>query len=102
LWSRCKCGFCQKNFARLIAEGASTNLEHARRLTEIFKGIATKEIPLEIRDKKKLKLFAHSLGINLELSEEKILDEVAKKIFQMFSQQEGELILVVRATQNFN
>uniref|UniRef100_A0A7V6CDG2 anaerobic carbon-monoxide dehydrogenase n=1 Tax=Thermodesulfobacterium geofontis TaxID=1295609 RepID=A0A7V6CDG2_9BACT len=89
-----------KNFARLIAEGASTNLEHARRLTEIFKGIATKEIPLEIRDKKKLKLFAHSLGINLELSEEKILDEVAKKIFQMFSQQEGELILVVRATQN--
>lgn len=89
-----------KNFARLVGEGTSLNLEHARKIAEIFKGIATEEIPLQIRDKRKLKLFAHSLGINLELPEEKILDEVAKKIFQMFSQQEGELILIQRAPQN--
>jgi carbon-monoxide dehydrogenase catalytic subunit len=89
-----------KNFARLVGEGAAINLERARRIAEIFKGAVTKEIPFQIKDKKKLKLFAYSLGIDLNLPEEKILEETVKKIFRMFSQQEGELISIHRAPQN--
>lgn len=89
-----------KDFARLVAEGAATNLEHTKKIAEIFRGAATKEIPFQIKDKKKLKLFAYSLGIDLNLPEEKILEEIVKKIFQIFSQQEGELISIHRAPQN--
>ncbi len=88
-----------RNLARKIAEGALTNLIQAKELTEIFKGIITYEIPLKIKDKRKLKLIAYHLGINLELPEEEILKEVAKRVSQVFSQQEGELILAHRAPQ---
>lgn len=88
-----------RNFTRLVAEGAMTNLVKAREIVEIFKEIATGKIPFKIRDKRKLKLFAYTLGINLELSEKEILKEIAEKAHLLFSQQE-EIILTYRAPQS--
>ncbi len=86
-----------RNFARLVAGGASAHSDHGRIIARAFYEAVHGKAPLEIRDKRKLKIVANALGVDTNLSEQEILKQIANKAFQAFSQQEGELILAHRA-----
>ena len=89
-----------RNFARLVAAGVSAQADYAKSIVETLNDIVKGEIPFKFRDKRKLKMFAYALGINLEKSEEEILNEVVDKISKIFFQQKGELILAHRAPKS--
>ncbi len=86
-----------RNFARLVAGGASAHSDHGRIIARAFYETVHGEAPLEIRDKRKLKIVAHSLGVDTNLPEQEILKQIAVKALHEFSKQESDLNMPHRA-----
>ena len=81
----------------MVAGGASAHSDHGRIVAKAFYEAVHGEAPLEIRDKRKLKIVANALGVDTNLPEQEMLKQIADKALQAFSQQEGELVLAHRA-----
>ncbi|MCD6489735.1 MAG: anaerobic carbon-monoxide dehydrogenase catalytic subunit [Thermodesulfobacterium sp.] len=86
-----------RNFARLVAAGVSAQADYAKSIVETINNIVKGDLPFKFKDKRKLKMFAYTLGIDLEKTEEEILNEVIEKVNKIFSQQKVEPILTYRA-----
>jgi len=88
-----------RNFARMVAAGASAHSDHGRDMALTLLAAAEGEAPdYNIRDPKKLLEVAEILGVptqGREISE--IAKEVAEKALAQFGQQRGELIYLNRA-----
>ena len=80
-----------RNFSRMVVSGASAHSEHAR---DILLTLAKKvENGFEIKNKKILKSWAKVLNINSDLSEKEILSQMIEKIFKIFGQSEGRVLI---------
>lgn len=88
-----------RNFARMIAAGASAHSDHARGVAEVFIVAAKGEIPgYEIKDEAKLYRLAIDLGVEIgDRAVKDIAIEVGEKCLAAFGQQEGELPFIKRA-----
>ncbi len=88
-----------RNFARMVAGGASAHSDHGRGVAEVFLAAAKGEIPgYGIKDEQKLFQVAMDLGV--EIGDRDIKDiaiEVGEKCLAEFGRQEGELFFVKRA-----
>jgi len=88
-----------RNFARMVAAGASAHSDHGRGVAEVFLAAAKGEIPgYGIKDEQKLFQVAMDLGV--EIGDRDIKDiaiEVGEKCLAEFGKQEGELLYVKRA-----
>lgn len=82
-----------RNFARMVASGASAHSDHALTTTYVFLAAAKGEVQgYEIKDEKKLLAVAKRHGISTEGRATKdIAIEVGELYLNAFTQQEGEL-----------
>ncbi len=101
-----KCGatpatIIARNFARMIAAGASAHSDHGREVTHMFIGAARGEAPgYEIKDEEKLRKTAEIFEIPTEGKEKnQLAEELGKKVLAEFGRQDGELFLAQRAPE---
>ncbi|MBF0100095.1 MAG: anaerobic carbon-monoxide dehydrogenase catalytic subunit [Desulfobacterales bacterium] len=98
-----------RNFARMVAGGASAHSDHGRCVAEVFLAVARKEShDYQIKDPVKLLAVAPHLGVatKVEVDGQKVdrnLDEialeVAEKALNEWGKSEGELLYLKRAPQ---
>jgi carbon-monoxide dehydrogenase catalytic subunit len=90
-----------RNFARMVAGGASAHSDHGRDLAFTLIGVAEGETEgYEIRDPAKLHEVAGYLGVPIEdRTDKEIALEVGQKALGQFGQQRGEVISTARATE---
>jgi carbon-monoxide dehydrogenase catalytic subunit len=87
-----------RNFARMVASGASAHMDHGRETALTFLATAKGECPFEIKDEKKLHFMAELYKIKTEgRSKEDIAIELGEKVLAEFGQQEGTLVMTSRA-----
>src|SRR4030065_2435828 len=88
-----------RNFARMVAAGASAHSDHARGVAEVFLATAKGEVPgFQIKDEQKLYQVAMDFGV--EIGDRPVQDiaiDVGHKAVAEFGRQEGETIFVKRA-----
>ncbi|MDI6792209.1 MAG: anaerobic carbon-monoxide dehydrogenase catalytic subunit [bacterium] len=90
-----------RNFARMIAAGASAHSDHGREVAQTFLAAAKKEIPgYDIKDEVKLRTIAGVLDISTDNKDKyQIAREVGEVLIKEFGKQEGELAFVKRAPE---
>ncbi|MCP4550428.1 MAG: anaerobic carbon-monoxide dehydrogenase catalytic subunit [bacterium] len=90
-----------RNYARMVAGGASAHSDHGRDLAFTLIAIADEEAQgYEVRDVNKLYEVAGHLGIPTEERETNdIARDVGTKALEQFGQQRGEIIYTARATE---
>ncbi|MDY6950941.1 MAG: anaerobic carbon-monoxide dehydrogenase catalytic subunit [Thermodesulfobacteriota bacterium] len=89
-----------RNFARMVASGASAHMDHGRETALTFLAAAKGECPFEIKDEKKLHFMADLYKIKTEgRSKEDIAIELGEKVLAEFGQQEGSLVMTTRASE---
>jgi len=90
-----------KNFARMVAAGASAHSDHGREVALLFLAAARGEAPgYQIRDEGKLRMLARTLGIDpAGKGKEELAIEVGERLLSDFGRQEGGISLVARAPQ---
>jgi len=90
-----------KNFARMVAAGASAHSDHGREVALLFLAAARGEAPgYEIRDERKLHMLARTLGIDPQgKGKEELAIEVGERLLADFGRQEGEISLLSRAPE---
>ena len=87
-----------RNFARMVASGASAHMDHGRETALTFLAAAKGECPFEIKDEKKLHFIAELYKIKTEgRGKEDIAIELGEKVLAEFGQQEGTLVMTSRA-----
>jgi len=97
-----------RNFARMVAAGASAHSDHGRGVAETFLAAARKETEdYKIKDTKKLLQVAPDYGVDITVEGEdgEILDrdideiavELGENALAQWGQQTGELLMVKRA-----
>jgi len=88
-----------RNYARMVAAGASAHSDHARDLAQTLIAVGKGEAPgYRIRDIEKLMNVAGYMGIETKgRKPEEIAVDVGEKALAQFGQQSGELIYVPRA-----
>lgn len=87
-----------RNFARMVASGASAHMDHGRETALTFLAAAKGECPFEIKDEKKLHFMAELYKIKTEgRGKEEIAIELGEKVLAEFGQQEGTLVMTTRA-----
>jgi carbon-monoxide dehydrogenase catalytic subunit len=88
-----------RNFARMVAGGASAHSDHARGVAEVFLAAAKGEVPgFQIKDEQKLYQVAMDFGVEIgDRSVQDIAIDVGHKALAEFGRQEGETIFVKRA-----
>jgi len=87
-----------RNFARMVASGASAHMDHGRETALTFLAAAKGECPFEIKDEKKLHFMAELYKINTEgRVKEDIAIDLGEKVLAEFGQQEGTLVMTTRA-----
>jgi len=88
-----------RNFARMVAGGASAHSDHARGVAEVFLATAKGEVPgFQIKDEQKLYQVAMDFGVEIgDRSVQDIAIDVGQKALAEFGRQEGETIFVKRA-----
>ncbi|MGD8513586.1 MAG: anaerobic carbon-monoxide dehydrogenase catalytic subunit [Deltaproteobacteria bacterium] len=87
-----------RNFARMVASGASAHMDHGRETALTFLAAAKGECPFEIKDEKKLHFMAELYKIKTEgRGKEDIAIELGEKVLAEFGQQEGTLVMTTRA-----
>jgi len=88
-----------RNFARMVAGGASAHSDHARGVAQVFLAAAKGEVPgFQIKDEQKLYQVAMDFGV--EIGDRPVQDiaiDVGHKALAEFGRQEGETIFVKRA-----
>jgi len=88
-----------RNFARMVASGASAHMDHGRETALTFLAAAKGECPFEIKDEKKLHFIAELYKVKTEgRSKEDIAVELGEKVLAEFGQQEGALVMTTRAS----
>jgi len=89
-----------RNFARMVAAGASAHSDHGRDLAFTLIAVAKGEAQgYRIRDVNKLLTVAKYMGIPTEgRTKEEIALDVGTKALEQFGQQSGEVIYIRRAT----
>ena len=98
-----------RNFARMVAAGASAHSDHGRSVAEVFLSVARKETEdYKIKDPGKLIAMAPHLGVATTIEKDgEVLDrdldeialEVAEKALAEWGKSEGELVYAKRAPQ---
>jgi carbon-monoxide dehydrogenase catalytic subunit len=98
-----------RNFARMVAAGASAHSDHGRSVAEVFLSVARKETEdYKIKDPGKLMAMAPHLGVATTIEKDgEVLDrdmdeialEVAEKALAEWGKSEGELMYAKRAPQ---
>ena len=88
-----------RNFARMVAGGASAHSDHARGVAEVFLAAAKGEVPgFQIKDEQKLYQVAMDFGVEIgDRSVQEIAIDVGQRALAEFGRQEGESIFVKRA-----
>jgi carbon-monoxide dehydrogenase catalytic subunit len=88
-----------RNFARMVAGGASAHSDHARGVAEVFLAAAKGEVPgFQIKDEQKLYQVAMDFGVEIgDRSVQEIAVDVGQKALAEFGRQEGETVFVKRA-----
>jgi carbon-monoxide dehydrogenase catalytic subunit len=88
-----------RNFARMVAGGASAHSDHARGVAQVFLAAAKGEVPgFQIKDEQKLYQIAMDFGVEIgDRSVQEIAIDVGQKAIAEFGRQEGETIFVKRA-----
>jgi carbon-monoxide dehydrogenase catalytic subunit len=88
-----------RNFARMVAGGASAHSDHARGVAEVFLATAKGEVPgFQIKDEQKLYQVAMDFGVEIgDRSVKEIAIDVGQKALAEFGRQEGETVFVKRA-----
>jgi carbon-monoxide dehydrogenase catalytic subunit len=88
-----------RNFARMVAGGASAHSDHARGVAEVFLAAAKGEVPgFRIQDEQKLYQVAMDFGVEIgDRSIQEIAIDVGHKALGEFGRQEGETLFVKRA-----
>jgi carbon-monoxide dehydrogenase catalytic subunit len=88
-----------RNFARMVAGGASAHSDHARGVAEVFLAAAKGEVPgFQIKDEQKLYQVAMDFGVEIgDRSVQEIAIDVGHKALAEFGRQEGETLFVKRA-----
>lgn len=88
-----------KNFARMVAGGAAAHSDHGREIVLLFLAAAQgKALGYAIRDERKLRMLARTLGIDPTGKEkEELAIEVGKRLVEDFGRQEGEISFLGRA-----
>ena len=88
-----------RNFARMVAAGASAHSDHGREVAKVFLKTAKGEIPgYEIKDVVKLYALAEVYGVDTNgKGKNQIAEEVGHKALAEFGRQEGELVMASRA-----
>ena len=102
-----RCGVCgatpetiaARNFARMVAAGASAHSDHGRHVAHTFLHAAEGKLPdYQIKDIPKLFAVAMDFGIETEGREVKdIAIEVGKVALSQYGQQDGEILNIKRA-----
>jgi carbon-monoxide dehydrogenase catalytic subunit len=88
-----------RNFARMVASGASAHMDHGRETALTFLASAKGEAPFQIKDEKKLHFMADLYKIKTSgRSKEDIAIELGEKVLAEFGQQEGALVMTKRAS----
>ncbi|MBW1746597.1 MAG: carbon monoxide dehydrogenase, partial [Deltaproteobacteria bacterium] len=89
-----------RNFARMVAGGASAHMDHALETTMAFLAAARGESDYKIKDEKKLRALAEIFEIKTEgRSTKDIAIEVGEKALAEFGRQEGGLYCIKRAPE---
>jgi len=88
-----------RNFARMVAAGASAHGDHGRRVTELFLAVAEGRAPgYSIKDEQKLLQLALELNVKVaDRSNNEIAKDIAEILQKDFGRQEGELNFIKRA-----
>ncbi len=87
-----------RNFARTVAAGSATHIDHGRGIALAFLSAAKGENAYGIKDKVKLRQTAVRYGIDIADKDAKDLAiELGEKIIKEFGQQEGGISLMKRA-----
>lgn len=88
-----------RNFARMVAGGASAHSDHGRAVAEMFLLAAKGEVPgYTIKDEQKLLQLAFDFGIDVEGKDiQEIAVEVGERCLAEFGKQEGEIVFIKRA-----
>ena len=96
-----------RNFARMVAAGASAHSDHGRNVAEVFLSVARKEnSDYRIKDVGKLLAIAPHFGVDITVEEDgevkdrdidEIALEVAEKAVAEWGKPEGELLYLKRA-----
>ena len=91
-----------RNFARMIASGASAHADHGRQVAKMLLLAAKSgEYGYSIKDVNKLKKVAGVMGVSTaDRAEEEIAIEVAEKALEDFGKQEGEISFVKLAPES--
>lgn len=90
-----------RNFARMVAGGVASHSDHGRDIVRTLQNLAEDKVSgYEIKDPEKLKQVAGYYNIETDGKDIKeIAKEVAKKAYNDFGQQEGEIGLINRAPE---
>jgi len=89
-----------RNFARMVAGGASAHMDHALETALAFLAAARGESDYKIKDEKKLHALAEVFEIKTEgRSKKDIAIEVGEKALAEFGKQEGGLYCIKRAPE---
>jgi carbon-monoxide dehydrogenase catalytic subunit len=89
-----------RNFARMVAGGASAHMDHALETAMAFLAAARGESDYKIKDEKKLRALAEVFEIKTEgRSTKDIAIEVGEKALAEFGKQEGGIYCIKRAPE---
>jgi carbon-monoxide dehydrogenase catalytic subunit len=89
-----------RNFARMVAGGASAHMDHALETALAFLAAARGESDYKIKDEKKLRALAEVFEIKIEgRSTKDIAIDVGEKALAEFGKQEGGLYCIKRAPE---
>ncbi|MDX9785863.1 MAG: anaerobic carbon-monoxide dehydrogenase catalytic subunit [Desulfobacterales bacterium] len=99
-----------RNFARMVAGGASAHSDHGRCVAEVFMAVARKEsADYKIKDTQKLLAVAEALGVAITVKTDdgteadRDMDEIALEVAEIalaeWGKPEGELLYMKRAPQ---
>ncbi len=88
-----------RNFARMVAGGASAHIDHGRSIAKLFLEVARGENKnYEIKDEFKLRLVCEEIGIETkDKTKEQLALELAETLWKEFGQQEGGISFIKRA-----
>lgn len=87
-----------RNFARIVAGGASAHMDHGRGVALAFLDTAKGETPYEIKDEVKLREIAALIDIDpADKDKNDLAIEVGEKLLGEFGQQQGTLAFIKRA-----
>jgi len=90
-----------RNFARMVASGASAHTDHGMSMLDVFRGVVNGTIKdYTIKDVAKLKEVAEEIGIEVENREIKdIATDLYKELERTYTQVEGEIPFMKRVPE---